>query len=81
MRMVRTPRWKLVRDFLNPQRDELYHLSADPAETNNLIHSGRPEVQRVIQDLHAKIVAKMRENNDPVLKLLENAQGGPGNSH
>ena len=30
MRMFRTPEWKLVRDFLNPERDELYHLAEDP---------------------------------------------------
>jgi len=71
MRMYRTPKWKLVRDFLNPGRDELYNLEADPAETTNLIGDPSPEVRQVIEDLHAKIVAKMREVNDPVLGLVK----------
>ncbi len=70
MRMYRTPEWKLTRDFLNPARDELYHLESDPAETKSLIASGRPEVQRAIAELHAKILAKMREIGDPVLETL-----------
>jgi len=71
MRMYRTPQWKLVRDFLNPERDELYNLGKDPAETTNLIGRSDPEVQTVVASLHAKILAKMREVNDPVLKLVD----------
>ena len=70
MRMYRTPKWKLVRDFLNPERDELYNLEKDPDETSNLIRDPSPEVQEVIRTLHAKIVARMRETNDPALKLV-----------
>ncbi|OHB79044.1 MAG: hypothetical protein A2V98_01925 [Planctomycetes bacterium RBG_16_64_12] len=71
MRMYRTPQWKLVRDFLNPERDELYNLEVDPAETTNLIADPAPEVREVIRSLHAKIVAKMREVNDPALELVK----------
>ena len=47
MRMLRTPRWKLVRDFLNPERNEFfYDLKADPEETTNLIY--HPKAQDVI---------------------------------
>jgi uncharacterized sulfatase len=70
MRMYRAPRWKLVRDFLNPERDELYDLQRDPAETNNLIDSDSPEIQAVIDRLHQRILAKMREVKDPVLSLV-----------
>ena len=49
MRMYRTPQWKLVRDFLNPERDELYNLESDPAETTNLIHEDSPEIKQVIE--------------------------------
>lgn len=70
MRMYRTPQWKLVRDFLNPERHELYNLQKDPAETTNLIRDPSPEVQQIIERLHAKILAKMREVNDPVLALV-----------
>ena len=70
MRMYRTPKWKLVRDFRDPVRDELYSLEKDPAETTNLIHDPSDEVQQVIRTLHAKIVARMRQIDDPALELL-----------
>ncbi|MBI1247025.1 sulfatase-like hydrolase/transferase [bacterium] len=68
MRMYRTPEWKLIRDFLNPGRDELYHLTEDPAEAHNLIDSKSPEVKEVIAKLSAKIDEQMEAINDPVLK-------------
>jgi uncharacterized sulfatase len=67
MRMMRAGGWKLVRDFLNPARDELYDLTDDPAESKNLIHSDTPEAQRAVAELHEKLVARMRENGDGVL--------------
>lgn len=71
MRCYRTPEWKLVRDFLNPGRDELYHLTVDPEERSNLIDSDDPEVQRVLARLHDKIIENMRAIADPVLELVE----------
>lgn len=70
MRMWRTARWKLVRDFLNPGRDELYDLSRDPAESQNIINSARPDAREAILDLNGRILARMRELNDPALRLL-----------
>ncbi len=70
MRMYRTPRWKLVRDFLNRDRDELYDLRNDPAESNNLIDSEDPQLQKVVAELHDKIVERMEAVNDPVLKTI-----------
>lgn len=67
MRMYRTPAWKLIRDFLNPERDELYHLAEDPAETTNLIHSNSPEIQATITGLHARISDQMRKIGDPLV--------------
>jgi len=80
MRAVRTPKWKLVRDFLNRERDELYNLEKDPTETTNLIHDASPETQQVIQTLHGKILAKMRQLNDPALKLVSKTAATPGGS-
>ena len=71
MRGWRTPKWKLIRDFLNQQRDELYDLAGDPDETNNLIHSKDSGHLAIIKELHAKILARMQETKDPVLKLAE----------
>ena len=68
MRAYRTTKWKLMRDFNNPGRAELYDLENDPAETTNLIDSQDADVQRVKQRLSEKILEKMREINDPALK-------------
>ena len=62
MRMLRTPRWKLVRDFLNPERDEFYDLSADPEETTNMIY--HPKAQAVVDRLGARLLARMRAHGD-----------------
>lgn len=70
MRAYRTPQWKLVRDFLNPGRDELYDLASDPAEAKNLIDSADPRAISAKADLNAKIIAKMRELNDPLVDTL-----------
>ncbi|QDU50292.1 sulfatase family protein [Gimesia panareensis] len=71
MRMYRTPEWKLIRDFLNPERDELYHLTTDPQEATNLINSDDPQVRKIRDQLHQKILSNMKSVNDPVLKQAE----------
>ncbi|MCA9264750.1 MAG: sulfatase-like hydrolase/transferase [Planctomycetales bacterium] len=43
MRAWRTPAWKLIVDFANEGRDELYDLESDPDEKNNVIDSQRAE--------------------------------------
>ena len=62
MRMLRTPRWKLVRDFLNPERDELYDLVSDPAETTNLI--SHPKARAAKEKLGRRLAARMRATGD-----------------
>ena len=66
MRMISTGQWKLIRDFLNPSRDELYHLEQDPAEANNLVGSKDPKVRSVLGDLHRRLVARMKTTGDQV---------------
>lgn len=73
MRMYRTPEWKLIRDFLNPSRDELYHLTKDPQESTNLIHSQDPRVILMRDRLHQNILSIMKANDDKV--RLQKAQG------
>ena len=68
MRCYRTTEWKLVKDFLNPERDELYHIARDPEENINLIQDCRAEVKAIIKQLEDKLTARMAEINDPVLK-------------
>ena len=69
MRMYRTPQWKLVRDFLNPDRDELFHLTTDPAETTNVLNTDSAEVRQVIKKLDAEIIKMLRQTKDPVLEI------------
>tara|TARA_R110001592_G_scaffold344405_1_gene635596 strand:+ start:17132 stop:18379 length:1248 start_codon:yes stop_codon:yes gene_type:complete len=71
LRSYRTPEWKLVRDFIDPKRDELYHIALDPEENINLINDSSNEVREVIDSLHKKILSKMEEINDPLLGELQ----------
>ena len=71
LRSYRTPEWKLVRDFMDPKRDELYHIALDPEENINLINDPRNEVSEIIDSLHRKILGKMQEINDPLLGELQ----------
>ena len=68
LRMWRTDRWKLVRDFRNPHLDELYDLKNDPNETRNVV--GKPEHKAVVAELHGKILVEMRASDDPALQYL-----------
>lgn len=67
MRCYRTPQWKLVRDFLNPERHELYDLRNDPAESTNRIQDSSPEAQQAIRQLDKRILSQMRAVNDSLL--------------
>lgn len=62
MRMLRTPRWKLVRDFLNSERDEFYDLRSDPEETTNRIRD--PRAQGAIARLSRELATRMRAVGD-----------------
>jgi arylsulfatase A-like enzyme len=67
MRAWRTAEWKLVLDFANPGREELYDLAHDPGETTNLFESTDPAAQQARRALAAKIRARMKQLNDPAL--------------
>lgn len=64
MRVWRTAEWKLMRDFANPGRAELYHLARDPDEKTNLIDSDRPDAQAARTDLDQRIAARMQALGD-----------------
>lgn len=70
MRSYRTPEWKLVKDFKDPTRDELYHLAKDPEERFNLISQNSPEIKAIIHRLTKNIFKKMEENGDPLLDAI-----------
>lgn len=69
MRAVRTPAWKLMIDFHNVGREELYDLRADPGETRDLSASTDPQHVAMKARLEARIRDHMRELNDPALKI------------
>lgn len=66
MRAYRTPRWKYMRDFAHEGREELYDLTNDPGETNNLVDSKNPEHLRIKAELNRKILERMQELGDAV---------------
>lgn len=66
MRAWRSPKYKLVRDFLNPERDEFYDLAADPGETENLIHRLPEGLEPVVEEFDRKIRASMKAIGDNV---------------
>ena len=67
MRMIRTPQWKLVRHYTEPgEPDELYDLTADPEETNNLIAS--PSHGDRLRALKQALQERMESVADPLLR-------------
>lgn len=71
MRAYRTPEWKLVIDFKDSTRNELYHIAIDPEETTNLYGDPRPEVQKQQKFLTSKIWDQMALLKDPLRQEIE----------
>ncbi|MDZ7721248.1 MAG: sulfatase-like hydrolase/transferase [candidate division KSB1 bacterium] len=65
LRTYRTNRYKLIRDFEHPDKDEFYDLINDPEERNNLIDSKNSEVRQAIEALQKQMNGKMKEIDDP----------------
>ena len=71
MRMYRTPEWKLVRDFMNPDRDEFFDLVNDPMETTNLLSGSTDNAtESIFQDLSGRIDQQMETIGDTVVNGL-----------
>lgn len=64
MRGWRTPNWKYMIDFASPGREELYDLTKDPDEVENLAKSEHPQHVRVRAELGERIRARMEEIGD-----------------
>lgn len=73
MKCWRTPDWKLLIDFANPGREELYDLKNDPQELTNLVHSADSTHIQIRQQYRQKILDRMKELNDPLLQEIESA--------
>lgn len=62
-RLIRTPRYKLIRWDKPHKPDELYDLISDPHETTNLIN--KPTLRSVRDELLRRLTAWMERTNDP----------------
>ena len=56
---IRTERWKYFRYINDPSHEELYDLSLDPLEKNNLI--ANPKHQKIVTQLRQKLEKKSTE--------------------
>ncbi|MFO0946417.1 MAG: sulfatase-like hydrolase/transferase [Planctomycetota bacterium] len=68
MRMIRTPRYKLIRHFRANFLDEFYDLTKDPGEERNLL--GGPRAQdwpAPARELNRRLNAFQQSINDPIL--------------
>jgi arylsulfatase A-like enzyme len=74
MRMIRTPEWKLVRHHFCNGMDELYHLSKDPGETQNLYDATGS--RKIREQLQERLTAWQRSIHDPILNASR-APSGP----
>lgn len=68
LRTYRTSEWKIVLDFSEKEIHEFYNLKNDPKEHNNLFKSEEPEIKEHRNNLMNKLISKMTEINDPLLK-------------
>ena len=68
MRAYRTAKWKLMVDFNNPGRGDLFDLENDPGELTNLFNSKDQKLNEVKQQSPNKILNRMNEVKDPILK-------------
>jgi uncharacterized sulfatase len=68
MRMVRTPRFVLVRHHHANYLDELYDLEADPGQLRNLYNN--PKYRPTRDQLQQRLTAWQRSINDPLLTTL-----------
>ena len=74
MRMYSDGHYKLVKDFINPERDEFYDLRKDAKESQNLIKSNIAEIRTQILKFSRIIARRMEETQDPLLQkaVVEN---------
>jgi uncharacterized sulfatase len=67
LRCVQTPEWKYVHAFRDTTKNELYNLTKDPDEIENLIHSADPAVKNREMELRGLLFTKLREMDDYIL--------------
>ena len=80
MRMIRTPEWKLVRHFEPGGADELYHLSEDPGETQNLADVSAPATRAARDGLAQRLEGWLAHVGDKSVLEAAPVPGGPASS-
>ena len=68
-RLIRTQEWKY--SYHSRGDSQLFHLAADPGETENLIRE--PSARGTKQHMHAELIRWMRETNDPQVEEVAEA--------
>ena len=58
-------------DFANPGRRELYRLTDDPQELENLAYKTEGETQDVMTELMNSVVLHMEQIKDPLIDELK----------
>ncbi|REL28279.1 N-acetylgalactosamine 6-sulfate sulfatase [Thalassotalea euphylliae] len=71
MRMYSDGKHKLVKDFINPNRDEFYDLVNDSKESFNIISSDVQAHKNKIKEFSQIIYDTMIKTNDPLQDLLQ----------
>ena len=80
LRCCRTSEWKLVRNLVPNQPDELYNLSTDPEEHQNRIGDiSIPRFGKIHDELTGKLLGWMSEIGDPLFDEAGDCGGKPRN--
>lgn len=69
MRSLTRNGWKLIRDFEELGRDELYNLANDPGEQRNLIADTSPQTMAIRNQLDRYLCEQMDDIEDPLAPL------------
>jgi hypothetical protein len=81
MRAIRSPKWKLMVDYLNPGRVELYDLTSDPEERRNLYPPASERSTSAYRQLSRRLTQKISEVNGHSAELPTGISINFGASH
>ena len=66
---MQTSEWKYVHAFGDTSKNELYRLSEDPDEDENLFGIDDPDLRKKTEALRGMLFDNLRKINDPVLHI------------
>ncbi len=68
MRVIRTPKWKLMRDLQHPGREAFYDLTADPAESRPLGRPNTGQAGAAYDRLETMLMKQAANLDDPLIR-------------